>query len=64
MIPTTFVINKEWGISENIPMADETFDQLGQIDLLLGTEVFFNILRSGRQTRPGDYCVLRETVLG
>jgi hypothetical protein len=45
-------------------MVDETFKQPGQIDLLLRAKVFFSILLSRRQTRPGDYPVLPEMALG
>lgn len=48
---------------DNIPLADETFNQRGQIDLFLRAEVFLSILRSGRQTGPDDYPVLQETAL-
>jgi len=63
MIPATFVNYKEWAVPDNIPLADETFNQRGQIDLLLRAEVFLSILRSGRQTGPDDYPVLQETAL-
>jgi len=45
-------------------LADEQFDQPGSIDLLIGADLFYEMLRSGRRTRPGNYPVLQETVLG
>jgi len=45
-------------------LADEQFDQLGSIDLLIGAYLFYDMLRSGRRTRRGIYPVLQETVLG
>ena len=45
-------------------MPNEEFDQTGDIDLLLGADLFYDMLRSGRRTRPGKYPVLQETVLG
>jgi len=45
-------------------LADEQFDQPGSIDLLIGADLFYDMLRSDRRTRPGNYPVLQETVLG
>ena len=53
-----------WKIPKDIKLADEKFDQPGGIDLLIGADLFYGILRSGRRTRPGNYAVLQETVLG
>ena len=53
-----------WNLPKDIRMADEHFDRPGGIDILLGADVFFEILQSGRRTRPGNYPVLQETVLG
>ena len=41
-----------WKLPKDIRLADEHFDQPGGIDILLGADVFFEILRSGRQTHP------------
>ena len=51
-------------IPKDIKLADEKFDQPGSIDLLIGADLFYDMLRSGRRTRPGNYSVLQETVLG
>jgi len=53
-----------WKIAKDIKLADEQFDQPGGIDLLIGADLFYEMLRSGRRTRPGNYPVLQETVLG
>jgi hypothetical protein len=45
-------------------LTDKYFNQPGDIDLLLGADLFYEMLQPGRQTRPGDYPVLQETVLG
>jgi len=50
-------------IPKDIKLADEQFNHPGGIDLLIGADVFYEILRSGRRTRPG-YPVLQETILG
>ena len=43
-----------WKIPKDIKLADEQFDQPGDIDLLIGADLFYEILRSGRRTRPGS----------
>jgi hypothetical protein len=53
-----------WKIPKDIKLADEQFDQPGSIDLLIGADLFYEILQSGRRTRPGNFPVLQETVLG
>ena len=53
-----------WNIPNDIKLADEQFDQPGSIDLLIGADLFYEMLLPGRRTRPGNYPVLQETVLG
>jgi len=45
-------------------MADEEFGQREGIDLIIGTDLFYQMLRSYRRIRPGNYPLLQETVLG
>ena len=45
----------------DIKLADEQFDQSGDIDLLIGADLFYEIRR---KTRPGNYAVLQGRVLG
>jgi len=53
-----------WKIPKDIKLADEQFDQPGGIELLIGPDLYYEMLRSGWMTRPGNYPVLQETVLG
>jgi len=55
---------RTWKIPKDINLADEQFDQPGSIDLLIGADLFYDMLRSDRRNRPGHYPVLQETVLG
>ena len=48
-----------WKIPKDIKLADEQFDQLGSIDLLIGADLFHDILQSGRRTHPGNFPVLQ-----
>jgi len=53
-----------WKIPTDIILVDEQFNQPGDIDLLIGVDLFYEISRPGRRTRPGNFPVLQETVLG
>jgi hypothetical protein len=53
-----------WKIPTDINLTDKYFNQPGGIYLLVGADLFYEMLQPGRQTRPGDYPVLKETVLG
>jgi len=52
-----------WKIPKVIKLAEEQFDQPGDIDLLIGADLFYDMLRSGRRTRPGNYPVLKRHFL-
>jgi len=62
--PSTKLDTCTWKIPKDIKLADEQFDQPGGIDLLIGADLFYEMLQSGRRTRPGNYPILQETVLG
>jgi hypothetical protein len=62
--PTTRLDTSSWKIPTNINLADKHFNQPGGIDLLIGADLLYEMLQPGRRTRPGDYPVLLETVLG
>jgi hypothetical protein len=62
--PPTKLDTTSWKPPKDIKLADEQFDQPGRIDLLLGADIFYEILRSGRRTRSGNFPVLQETELG
>jgi len=53
-----------WKIPKDIELGDEQFDQPGDIDILIGADLFYEMLRSDRRTRPGNYSVIQETFLG
>jgi hypothetical protein len=52
-----------WKIPKDIKLADEHFYEPGSIDLLLGADLFYEMIRSGRYT-SANYPVLQETVVG
>jgi hypothetical protein len=51
-------------LPDDIQFADPTFHIPGRIDMLLGAELFFELLRPERRNRPGSYPVLQNTELG
>jgi len=64
MIPATFVDSSDWGIPEGLMLADENFNRPNSTDILLGADVFFEVLHCDKKTRPGNYPVLQDTDLG
>jgi hypothetical protein len=62
--PSTKLDTSSWKIPKDIKLADEHFNQPGSTDLLMGADIFYEILRSDRCTRPGNFPVLQETALG
>jgi hypothetical protein len=53
MTPAAKLNKTDWKISTDIKLADEHFHQPGNIDLLIGADLFYEISRPGRRTRPG-----------
>ena len=48
--PSTKLDISSWKIPKDIKLADEHFDQPGSIDLLMGADIFYEILRSDTHT--------------
>ncbi|XP_043862230.1 uncharacterized protein LOC122756477 [Drosophila santomea] len=53
-----------WNLPQHSSLADESFNKSRQIDLLLGTETFFDILAVGQVKLGKDLPVLQKTLLG
>jgi len=64
MIPATFVDSSDWGIPEGLMLADDNVERPNSIYILLGADVFFEVLRYNKKMRPGNYPVLQDTQLG
>jgi hypothetical protein len=64
MIPATFVDSSDWGIPERLMLADENFNNPNSNDILLGADVFFEVLCHYKKMRPGNYPVSQDTDLG
>ncbi len=50
-----------WSHLTDIPLADPAFGQPGRIDILLGVDVFVDVLLHGRRTGPPGSPVVLET---
>jgi len=61
--PATKLETITWKIPTDIKLAEENFNMPGDIDLLLGADLFYEMLQSGRLTSHG-YPVLQGRVLG
>ncbi|XP_036345643.1 uncharacterized protein LOC118754877, partial [Rhagoletis pomonella] len=62
--PDTEIDISSWKLPQNTPLADEGFNKAHPIDLLLGTEAFFDILSIGQVRLGVNMPVLQKTLLG
>ena len=60
--PVTYEIG--WTHLSDLPLADPGFGQLGRIDILLGADVFVDVLCQGRRNGPASSPTAFETDLG
>jgi len=49
MIPATFVDSSDWGILQGLMLAVENFNMPNSIDILLGADMFFEVLCHDRK---------------
>jgi len=57
-------IDKSWKHLSDIPLADPTFGQPGKVDILLGVDIFTQVLLHGRRVGPPNAPVAFETEFG
>ncbi|XP_062538370.1 uncharacterized protein LOC134206658 [Armigeres subalbatus] len=62
-LPVTDVEYRSWPLPPSIKLADPTFHTPGEIDLIIGNEIFFDLIKQGR-LRLGNETTLTETELG
>jgi len=62
--PSTNLDTSRWKFPLDKKFAHEQFHQTEDIDLLIGADILYEMLRSNRRTRPGNYPFLQESVLG
>ncbi|XP_055590023.1 uncharacterized protein LOC129742186 [Uranotaenia lowii] len=63
-LPLTKIETAALSLPNDLQLADPEFDVPGKINMLLGAEVFFDMLKSGRMHIPRCSAVLQETQFG
>ncbi|XP_039440572.1 uncharacterized protein LOC120421426 [Culex pipiens pallens] len=63
-LPPESVDITSWNLPPNIELADPRFNSAGQIDMLLGAGLFWNLIKSGKITLAENLPSLRETEFG
>ena len=64
-LPTHRVtLDESWTHLQDVPLADPTFGTPGRIDIILGAELFTDIMRHGRQYGPRGSPTAWETEFG
>ncbi|GFU75520.1 integrase catalytic domain-containing protein [Trichonephila clavipes] len=58
------VIDVDVNVSEFVPLADDKFNILVRIDMLLGAEIFYELLKPGKFYCDNSHLVLQNTVFG
>lgn len=64
VMPATLLQPDSWSLPQNLQWADPYFFQPGHIEILVGAEIYLQILGSNKMSRPGDYPIICETELG
>uniref|UniRef100_A0A182PWQ0 DUF1758 domain-containing protein n=1 Tax=Anopheles epiroticus TaxID=199890 RepID=A0A182PWQ0_9DIPT len=63
-LPTTNVNIANWKIPEHIGLADPQFNVMGKVDLLIGAEVFLDLLLQETYSLGPDLPTLRNSRIG
>ncbi|XP_062538949.1 uncharacterized protein LOC134207246 [Armigeres subalbatus] len=63
-LPAKALNTKEWNIPANLVLDDPTFHQPGPIDMILGIEVYYELVEEGLIRLGSNLPVLQKTVLG
>ncbi|GFY16364.1 integrase catalytic domain-containing protein [Trichonephila clavipes] len=58
------VIDVDVNVSEFVPLADDKFNIPDRIDMLLGAEIFYELLKPGKFYCDSSHLVLQNTVFG
>ncbi|XP_065072518.1 uncharacterized protein LOC135696909 [Ochlerotatus camptorhynchus] len=63
-LPVTEVDYRSWLLPANVKLADPSFHTPGEIDLIIGNEIFFDLIQQGRLKLGKNEATLTETELG
>ncbi|CAH2084595.1 unnamed protein product [Euphydryas editha] len=64
LLPSTNVSTSKWLEIDKLPLADPTYSTPGRIDILLGAEVYSEILLDGVMKHPDCNLIAQNTVFG
>lgn len=63
-LPATKIDPHSWQIPESVQLADPNFYEPGRIDMLVGAELFFDVLQEGKIKLSPNLPLLQESQLG
>lgn len=63
-IPNSTIIMSNLNIPQTIKLADNCFNQSGNIDMLIGAEIFYSLLCGGQIKLAKNQPILQKTLLG
>ncbi|XP_075235077.1 uncharacterized protein LOC142332515 [Lycorma delicatula] len=63
-VPCNVINYKSWNLPSNLKLSDPEFYKPGNIDMLMGIELYFEIMKCDKRVRPGGFPVIFETELG
>ncbi|XP_050055037.1 uncharacterized protein LOC114131043 [Aphis gossypii] len=63
-LPTEKINTSNWDIPQHIQFADPSYAQPGKIDILLGAEIFYDVLRTGQYKPIINGPMFQETAFG
>jgi hypothetical protein len=65
MIPATLAEYKDWGVPKGMMLGDENFKSLNSIDILLGDDVFFEVLLHDKDVarKPSSFTGYRTRII-
>lgn len=62
--PSNNISTLDWNIPRNIKLADASFDKGGRIDILIGAELFFELISVGQIKMAENLPILQKTLFG
>lgn len=63
-LPAVQKNTENWHIPESVPLADPKFSEPGRIDMLVGAELFFEVLQQGKIKLAPNLPLLQESQFG
>ncbi|XP_055633999.1 uncharacterized protein LOC129774309 [Toxorhynchites rutilus septentrionalis] len=63
-LPSRTIHTEKWKLPKNIVLADPTFNEPSPIDMILGMEVYYDLIEDGLIRLGPEQPVLQKTVLG